>query len=146
MSGTVLEYPENVGMSFLPNENQEMIADMIRKFGKEHIYPKYMEWDESQEFPVQVFKKSISPSLDHSRTLPPPTVRMRDWLTRMLSRENPRMLPWATVNMPRTSLPVFTSAAGVLLRPTIKPPPGTMNSILPPRSVLIRLAKRLISP
>ncbi|HWY11760.1 MAG TPA: acyl-CoA dehydrogenase family protein [Bacteroidia bacterium] len=44
-------------MSFMPNENQQMIADMIRKFGKEHIYPKYMEWDESQIFPVEVFKK-----------------------------------------------------------------------------------------
>jgi alkylation response protein AidB-like acyl-CoA dehydrogenase len=54
MSGTVLE---NVGMNFQLNENQQMIADMIRKFGKEHIYPKMMEWDESQEFPVEVFKK-----------------------------------------------------------------------------------------
>jgi alkylation response protein AidB-like acyl-CoA dehydrogenase len=34
-----------------------MIADMIRTFGKDHIYPKMMEWDESQEFPVEVFKK-----------------------------------------------------------------------------------------
>lgn len=55
MSGAVLEH--NVGMSFALNENQQMIADMIRKFGKEHILPKLMEWDESQEFPVQVFKK-----------------------------------------------------------------------------------------
>jgi len=55
MSGAVLEQP--VGMNFMPNENQQMIADMIRKFGKEHILPKMMEWDESQEFPVQVFKK-----------------------------------------------------------------------------------------
>ncbi len=55
MSSTVLE--SNVGMSFQLNENQQMIADMIRKFGKEHIYPKYMEWDESQIFPVEVFKK-----------------------------------------------------------------------------------------
>lgn len=55
MSGAVLE--QNVGMSFMPNENQLMIADMIRKFGKEHISPKIMEWDESQEFPVPVFKK-----------------------------------------------------------------------------------------
>ncbi|MDP2387866.1 MAG: acyl-CoA dehydrogenase family protein [Bacteroidota bacterium] len=44
-------------MNFSLNENQVMIADMIRKFGKEHIYPKMMEWDESQEFPVEVFKK-----------------------------------------------------------------------------------------
>jgi alkylation response protein AidB-like acyl-CoA dehydrogenase len=54
MSGTILE---NVGMDFKMNENQLMIADMIQKFGKEHIYPKMMEWDESQEFPIQVFKK-----------------------------------------------------------------------------------------
>lgn len=55
MSGTVLE--TNNGISFQLNENQLMIADMIRKFGKEHISPKLMEWDESQEFPVEVFKK-----------------------------------------------------------------------------------------
>jgi alkylation response protein AidB-like acyl-CoA dehydrogenase len=45
------------GMNFQLNENQVMIADMIRKFGKDHILPKLMEWDESQEFPVEVFKK-----------------------------------------------------------------------------------------
>lgn len=44
-------------MNFALNENQKMIADMIRKFGEEHIRPKMMEWDESQEFPVEVFKK-----------------------------------------------------------------------------------------
>ena len=46
-----------VGISFKTTENQQMIADMIRKFGKEHILPKLMEWDESQEFPIDVFKK-----------------------------------------------------------------------------------------
>lgn len=55
MSGTVLE--NGVGMNFQMSENQQMIADMIRKFGKEHILPKMMEWDESQEFPIEVFKK-----------------------------------------------------------------------------------------
>ncbi len=55
MSSTLLE--NHVGMNFQTNENQQMIADMIRKFGKDHIYPKMMEWDESQEFPVEVFKK-----------------------------------------------------------------------------------------
>lgn len=55
MSSALLE--SNVGMSFELNENQHMIADMIRKFGKEHIYPKYMEWDEAQTFPIDVFKK-----------------------------------------------------------------------------------------
>jgi acyl-CoA dehydrogenase len=44
-------------MDFTINENQHMIADMIKKFGEDHIRPKMMEWDESQEFPVEVFKK-----------------------------------------------------------------------------------------
>ncbi len=44
-------------MDFSMTENQLMIADMIKKFGDEHIRPKMMEWDESQEFPVQIFKK-----------------------------------------------------------------------------------------
>ncbi len=44
-------------MDFSTNENQRMIADMIKKFGDDHIRPKMMEWDESQEFPVEVFKK-----------------------------------------------------------------------------------------
>ncbi|HTF04823.1 MAG TPA: acyl-CoA dehydrogenase family protein [Bacteroidia bacterium] len=44
-------------MEFRLNENQVMIADMIKKFGDEHIRPKMMEWDESQEFPVAVMKK-----------------------------------------------------------------------------------------
>ncbi|MBN8701636.1 MAG: acyl-CoA dehydrogenase family protein [Bacteroidetes bacterium] len=44
-------------MNFELSENQQMIADMIRKFGEEHIKPKLMEWDESQEFPIEVFKK-----------------------------------------------------------------------------------------
>jgi alkylation response protein AidB-like acyl-CoA dehydrogenase len=55
MPGTVLE--NEIGMSFKMNENQQMIVEMIRKFGKEHIHPKMMDWDESQEFPVEVFKK-----------------------------------------------------------------------------------------
>lgn len=44
-------------MNFEYNENQLMIADMIRKFADEHIRPKLMEWDESQKFPVEVFRK-----------------------------------------------------------------------------------------
>jgi alkylation response protein AidB-like acyl-CoA dehydrogenase len=44
-------------MDFSLNENQQMIADMIKKFGDEHIRPKMMEWDESQTFPIEVFKK-----------------------------------------------------------------------------------------
>ena len=44
-------------MDFSITENQQMIADMIKKFATDHIRPKMMEWDESQEFPVEVFKK-----------------------------------------------------------------------------------------
>ena len=55
MSSALLE--NTVGMSFQTNENQLAIADMIRKFGKEHIYPRMMEWDEAQIFPVDLFKK-----------------------------------------------------------------------------------------
>ncbi|PKV66796.1 acyl-CoA dehydrogenase family protein [Pontibacter ramchanderi] len=44
-------------MEFNYTENQRMIADMIRDFGAKNIKPKMMEWDESQEFPVEVFKK-----------------------------------------------------------------------------------------
>lgn len=43
--------------SFEQSENQTMIAEMIKKFGETHIKPKFMEWDESQEFPIEVFKK-----------------------------------------------------------------------------------------
>jgi len=44
-------------MDFSLNENQKMITEMIQAFGKKEILPKLMEWDESQEFPVEVFKK-----------------------------------------------------------------------------------------
>lgn len=44
-------------MNFTPTENQELIAQTIRDFAEKHIRPKFMEWDESQEFPVEVFKK-----------------------------------------------------------------------------------------
>lgn len=39
------------------NENQRMIADMVRDFAEKEIRPHFMEWDEKQEFPVEVFKK-----------------------------------------------------------------------------------------
>ncbi|WP_114782231.1 acyl-CoA dehydrogenase family protein [Botryobacter ruber] len=43
-------------MEFTTTENQRMIADMIRDFGAKHIKPSMRAWDESQEFPVEVFK------------------------------------------------------------------------------------------
>jgi alkylation response protein AidB-like acyl-CoA dehydrogenase len=47
----------NKNMEFTENENQKMIAQMVRDFAEKEIRPKMMEWDESQEFPVPVFKK-----------------------------------------------------------------------------------------
>ena len=43
-------------MDFKINENQKMISDMIQKYGEKSITPFVKEWDESQTFPVQVFK------------------------------------------------------------------------------------------
>lgn len=39
------------------NDNLKMISDMIRDFGNKEIRPKMMEWDETQEFPIQLFHK-----------------------------------------------------------------------------------------
>jgi alkylation response protein AidB-like acyl-CoA dehydrogenase len=44
-------------MNFAPTEMQSQIAGMIRDFADKHIRPKMMEWDETQEFPVEVFRK-----------------------------------------------------------------------------------------
>lgn len=44
-------------MDFGISENQAMIAQMVKDFGEKEIRPHMMEWDESQEFPVPVFKK-----------------------------------------------------------------------------------------
>ncbi|MBC7412586.1 MAG: acyl-CoA dehydrogenase family protein [Bacteroidia bacterium] len=44
-------------MNFNYTENQKMVADMAAKFAEQHIKPKMMEWDESQEFPREVFTK-----------------------------------------------------------------------------------------
>lgn len=44
-------------MNFEMNENQKMIVQMVRDFAEKEIRPDFMEWDESQEFPVHVFKK-----------------------------------------------------------------------------------------
>jgi alkylation response protein AidB-like acyl-CoA dehydrogenase len=44
-------------MEIVENENQSMIKQMVRDFAEKEIRPKMMEWDESQEFPVPLFKK-----------------------------------------------------------------------------------------
>lgn len=45
-------------MNFEISENQKIIADSAREFAKQHIEPNIMEWDESQHFPVEVFRKA----------------------------------------------------------------------------------------
>ncbi|MBC9910387.1 acyl-CoA dehydrogenase [Chitinophaga varians] len=44
-------------MNFEPTDMQQQIAQMIRDFGKTHIVPHVLEWDETQEFPVALFKQ-----------------------------------------------------------------------------------------
>ena len=45
------------GLDFQLNENQQMIADMIRRYGEEKLRPVIMKYDESQEFPIEIFKE-----------------------------------------------------------------------------------------
>jgi alkylation response protein AidB-like acyl-CoA dehydrogenase len=49
----LMEKPSTI--SFEETENQKMIAQMVRDFGKRQIRPFMMDWDESQEFPVELF-------------------------------------------------------------------------------------------
>lgn len=42
---------------FDESENQLLIAEMVRNFGAKEIKPYMMDWDESQEFPVELFHK-----------------------------------------------------------------------------------------
>jgi len=44
-------------MNFTESDNQKMVRDMARDFAEKEIRPHFMEWDETQEFPVPLFKK-----------------------------------------------------------------------------------------
>ncbi len=39
------------------NENQQMISQMVKDFCQKEIKPHLMDWDESQKFPIELFKK-----------------------------------------------------------------------------------------
>ena len=43
------------GIDFEQSEGQAMVAQMVRDFGEKFIRPNIMKWDESQEFPIEVF-------------------------------------------------------------------------------------------
>lgn len=44
-------------MNFNYSDTQLEIAQMIQDFCNKEIKPQFMEWDESQEFPIELFKK-----------------------------------------------------------------------------------------
>jgi alkylation response protein AidB-like acyl-CoA dehydrogenase len=45
-------------MNFDYSETQKMVAESAREFAQHYILPHVMEWDESQTFPIEVFKKA----------------------------------------------------------------------------------------
>ncbi len=44
-------------MDFRQSELTDQVAQTARDFARQHILPHVMKWDESQEFPVEVFKE-----------------------------------------------------------------------------------------
>ena len=44
-------------MNFSATDTQLSITEMIKDFAAKHIKPKMMEWDESQKFPVELFRQ-----------------------------------------------------------------------------------------
>jgi alkylation response protein AidB-like acyl-CoA dehydrogenase len=44
-------------MNFEPNELTLQVAHTARDFARQHIKPHVMDWDETQEFPLQIFKQ-----------------------------------------------------------------------------------------
>jgi alkylation response protein AidB-like acyl-CoA dehydrogenase len=44
-------------MNFLPTEVTQQVAQTAKDFAQQHIKPLVMQWDESQEFPLHVFKE-----------------------------------------------------------------------------------------
>lgn len=44
-------------MNFEMSEITQQVGQIARNFAQQHIRPQVMEWDESQEFPVAVFRK-----------------------------------------------------------------------------------------
>ena len=44
-------------VSFSPTESMTMVQQMARDFAEKEIRPNVMKYDESQEFPKEIFKK-----------------------------------------------------------------------------------------
>lgn len=45
-------------LNFEPSETQNLVAQSARDFAEQYIRPGAAQWDETQEFPVEVFKKA----------------------------------------------------------------------------------------
>ncbi len=45
-------------INFDYSETQKMVAESAREFAQQYIAPHVLEWDESQTFPIEVFKKA----------------------------------------------------------------------------------------
>lgn len=54
---TVMDTKARAGFDLDSSETQQMIIDSVRDFAEQKIRPHIMEWDESQEFPMQVMKQ-----------------------------------------------------------------------------------------
>lgn len=50
-----MQVADTLSLNFNSTENQTMIRDMVRDFAEKHIRPNVMTWDESQEFPIELF-------------------------------------------------------------------------------------------
>ncbi len=48
---------EQQPFNFEESESVRMVREMARDFAEKHIRPHFMEWDESQEFPIPLFKQ-----------------------------------------------------------------------------------------
>lgn len=44
-------------MNYEVTESQKIIVDSVKNFAKQNIAPHVMDWDESQTFPVEIFRK-----------------------------------------------------------------------------------------
>src|ERR1700733_297781 len=56
MDSLVTHLP-STGYDFSQSENQQMVGQMAHDFAEKHIRPHVMEWDETQYFPIELFKQ-----------------------------------------------------------------------------------------
>ncbi len=52
-----MSFEESAGINFTMSENQRMVRDLARDFTEKEIKPYVMKYDESQDFPKEIFEK-----------------------------------------------------------------------------------------